>query len=912
MVIDQDLIYNLPVAVYGCDTDGYIEFFNKAASTLWAAEPVLGKDRWCGSKKMYTLDGTPIRPGSSPMAMALKEKHISNSVMMIERHDGERRYIIPNPQLRYKPDGNILGAVNTLIDITTQIEEQKNIAENAEQFTALANSIPNLAWMAHPDGSIYWYNQNWFDYTGTTIDEMTGWGWKAVHDPDYLPTVLENWKHSIEQGKPFEMVFPLKGADNKYRSFLTRVFPVHNELGEVLHWFGTNTDINEQKKYSEILEATLMESESQKQAILQFAPDAVVSIDAQGRVLSWNPEATNIFGWNEQEVLGKTLTETIIPDRYAKKHTLGMEHYLKTGDGPVINKLIEVFAVKKNKEEIPIELKISATNINGREIFIGFIRDISLRKKAEETIKNRTNQLIEAQQLAHIGSWAWDIPSDKIDWSDELYRIYGLIPQEFEANYENYIQLIHPEDRKNVHDIVQQAFAEHEPFNLHHKIIHPDGTERIIRSTGKVFTDEQGQTVKMTGTAQDVTEQKRKEAELKESEERFFKIFDNNPVPLSLTEIKTNKITYVNNLFCASFGYTKEEIIGHTVEELGLIGAEEYQRVISYIFSHLKETRNLEEIQSLSVEETENLLLRLKETDAMKDFEVQYTKKNGASFPAIVSFEVLRIDSKHYTVTSYMDITERKKAEEKLKKQNVELEKNNKELESFTYISSHDLQEPLRKIQLFADRILDSEYERLSDKGKDHFKRMQNAAEKMRLLIKDLLAYSHANTSKEDQEYINLNDIVEDVKLEFSESIAEKGAIIEVQELGEIKIFHFQIRQLMQNLIGNSLKFSRPGHPPHIRIESEFKNGIDLQNENLISGTNYCHIKFEDNGIGFKKEYQDKIFEVFKRLHGSNDYPGSGIGLAIVKKIVENHNGLITASSSTNKGAIFDIYLPVD
>lgn len=115
MTLDQELINNLPVAVYGCDADGYIEFYNKAAITLWGAEPVRGKDRWCGSVKMYTLDGTPIKPSSSPMALALKEKRIINSVMCIERHDGEKRYVIPNPQLRYKSDGNLLGAVNTLI-----------------------------------------------------------------------------------------------------------------------------------------------------------------------------------------------------------------------------------------------------------------------------------------------------------------------------------------------------------------------------------------------------------------------------------------------------------------------------------------------------------------------------------------------------------------------------------------------------------------------------------------------------------------------------------------------------------------------------------------------------------------------------------------------------------------------------
>ncbi|NNE76405.1 MAG: hypothetical protein HKN31_04965 [Pricia sp.] len=259
-----------------------------------------------------------------------------------------------------------------------------------------------------------------------------------------------------------------------------------------------------------------------------------------------------------------------------------------------------------------------------------------------------------------------------------------------------------------------------------------------------------------------------------------------------------------------------------------------------------------------------------------------------------------------------MDITERKKAEEKLKSQNEELEKMNKELEAFTYISSHDLQEPLRKIQLFAARILDSDFQQLSEKGKDYFERMQNAAERMQRLIQDLLSYSHANTSQDDLEFINLNSIVDDVILEFSETIAEKDAIIEVQELGEIQIFHFQFRQLMHNLIGNSLKFSRPGHPPHIRIESRVINGKHLKDDNIISDKKYYHLRLEDNGIGFDKEHQEKIFDVFQRLHGKNDYPGSGIGLAIVKKIVENHNGTITAGSAIDQGAIFDIYLPID
>ena len=135
-------------------------------------------------------------------------------------------------------------------------------------------------------------------------------------------------------------------------------------------------------------------------------------------------------------------------------------------------------------------------------------------------------------------------------------------------------------------------------------------------------------------------------------------------------------------------------------------------------------------------------------------------------------------------------------------------------------------------------------------------------------------------------------------------------ATIEATELGDANIIPFQFRQLMHNLIGNSLKFSTPDNPPHIKIKSETANGINLQNPHLSPQKKYCHISISDNGIGFESQYSEKIFEVFQRLHGKNEYNGTGIGLSIVKKIVENHEGLITATSELNKGATFDIYIP--
>lgn len=247
---------------------------------------------------------------------------------------------------------------------------------------------------------------------------------------------------------------------------------------------------------------------------------------------------------------------------------------------------------------------------------------------------------------------------------------------------------------------------------------------------------------------------------------------------------------------------------------------------------------------------------------------------------------------------------------EELKEKNTQLKNMNKELEAFTYISSHDLQEPLRKIQTFAGRISEKEEQNLSDQGKDYFARMQDAAKRMQILIQDLLNFSRISNTDRKFEYVDLNAIINEVKEELKEVIETKNAAIEVEILCKPKVISFQFRQLLYNLISNALKFSKSDVPTQIVITSLIAKGSELNNESLQAEKEYFHISVSDNGIGFEEHFSDKIFEVFQRLHDKSKYAGTGIGLAIVKKIVDNHNGIITAKSQLGKGALFDIYLP--
>lgn len=365
---------------------------------------------------------------------------------------------------------------------------------------------------------------------------------------------------------------------------------------------------------------------------------------------------------------------------------------------------------------------------------------------------------------------------------------------------------------------------------------------------------------------------------------------------LYIYDMKARLFTFINRQYTRLTGYTLKDMQAMNETTLSsLFHPEDQERMVA----HLKR-------------------LETAADDEIHEIEFRFKTKDGRWIWCIsrnAVFKRANDGSVHQVMGSFLDITERRKMEDALRRAHDELEVSvqertaelrwrNRELREFAYVASHDLQEPLRKIQTFGELLQNEAGETLSERAKDYLKRMRNAARRMQALVQSLLAYSRLSTGVSPYTSAELNEIVQKALDNLELKIEETGASITVEKLPRIETDPIQMIQLFQNLIGNALRFHHQNQTPWIRIESTSPLGSDT------ASSQYCEIRVQDNGIGFEEKYVDQIFRPFERLHGRHEYEGTGMGLAICQRIVERHGGRITAKSKPGKGTTFLITLP--
>jgi two-component system sensor kinase FixL len=298
-----------------------------------------------------------------------------------------------------------------------------------------------------------------------------------------------------------------------------------------------------------------------------------------------------------------------------------------------------------------------------------------------------------------------------------------------------------------------------------------------------------------------------------------------------------------------------------------------------------------------------------------------FHRQDGSSFPVEYVRTPIKENGKVVgTVVMFKDITERKLAEDKLGQKAAELARSNGELEQFAFVASHDLQEPLRKIQAFGDRLkIKCEAVKLEE-GRDYLERMQNAAARMQTLINDLLTFSRVIRSSQPFVPVDLDIVTREVLGDLEHRIERSKADVQVSKLPTIDADPLQMRQLLQNLIGNALKFQPAGAAPVVKIDAKIVKRCEIREDTVFPNSplntspddKFCLLTVQDNGIGFEEQYLEKIFAVFQRLHGRSEYEGTGVGLAVCRRITDRHGGIITAQSKPGEGATFVVILPVE
>ena len=566
------------------------------------------------------------------------------------------------------------------------------------------------------------------------------------------------------------------------------------------------------------------------------------------------------------------------------------------------------------------------------------VRRLLQASRAVEELRQQTEraQLSEerlrlALDAAQMGTWDWDVQLDRVIHSETTEALHGLAPGSFEGTFNSFLKSVHPDDREEVTQSLRSTLVEGAEYNIEFRVIWPDGSIHWVASKGQVYYDNLDQPVRMTGINMDITNRKQAQEELQRQNLRsqlFAEVTLKIRQSLHIEDILQTAVNEVQRILASDRvlifqlepdglgkivteavapGYPS--VLGRKVTD-GYLASEylnQYRQGRVYTIDNVEKADVppcfIEFMQNFDIKAKLAVPILLKEqlwgllvahqcnrTRHWSSFETDLLKQLADQIGIALAQAQLLEQETH---------------------QRQALTHSNTELENFAHVASHDLQEPLRKILTFGERLQSKYGEVLTDQGCDYLERMQKAAQRMQTLIHDLLTLSRITTQAQPFVAVDLAQIVQEVLSDLEVCLEQSQGQVEVGELPTLNSDALQMRQLMQNLIGNALKFHRKGEPPKVRIYSEQLKGDNQPALGDVAKPTHCQICVEDNGIGFDTQYLERIFQAFHRLHGRNDYEGTGMGLAICRKIVERHNGSISAHSTLGQGSTFIVTLPL-
>jgi PAS domain S-box-containing protein len=634
-------------------------------------------------------------------------------------------------------------------------------------------------------------------------------------------------------------------------------------------------DVTERKRAGQLL----MESEALKGAILESSIDCVIAMNHEGKVIEWNPAAEKTFGYSRADVLGREMSELIIPSALREKHRQGLARFLATGEGPVLGKRIEMTAMRADGREFPAELAITRIQRDGPPAFTGYVRDITDRKLAEKALRESEARKSAILETALDAILSIDPEGRVHEWNPAAEKIFGY--GKAEAIGRKMDELIIP---TSLREYYRDSLAEYLMTGVGSLLGRPievtltraDRTE--FRAELSITRNSWDERTLYTCFIRDITERKRAE----EARNQLAAIVESSDDAI-ISKTLDGTIVSWNAGAERIFGYSAEEATGRLITLL------------------IPPELHDEELQ---------IREKLKRGGPVEHYETLRLPKDGSRIHVSLTISPIKDSNGRIIGASKIarDITERKRAEEEIRKLNAELEQRviertaqleaiNQELESFTYSVSHDLRAPLRAMQGLANALLEDYVKSLDETGRDYARRIVFAAGRMETLIQDLLAYSRLSRVDLELRPVDLGLVFAEVQHQLGLDIPGRNAHFSMEgELPSVVGHRATLVQVVSNLVSNGIKFVAPGVTPHVKLRGEDRG-------------ERVRLWVEDNGIGIAPEYQQRVFRIFERLHGIETYPGTGIGLAIVQKGAERLGARVGVESALDCGSKFWVEL---
>lgn len=761
--------------------------------------------------------------------------------------------------------------------------------ESERRYRELIESLPQLVWTCRVDGPCDYLSPQWVAYTGILEQPQLGYGWlEQIHPDDREPTIAR-WKATTGVGLPFDVEFRIRRHDGVYRWFKTRAEPLRDADGKIVKWFGTNTDIHDRKTAEEQLLSSLREIGELKLALDEHAIVAVT--DAQGRITSVNDKFCAISQYSRAELLGQD--HRFVNSRYHPKEFF-RELWATISGGRVWHGEI------RNRAKDGTFYWVDTTIVpflgdDGRpRQYVAIRADITERKRIEAVLRQSKEELeirvqkrtaelklsneelaraSERMQLATragaLGIWEWSVPENQLVWDDTMYRLYGIDRTAFSGAYEAWSHSVHPDDRAGAEHALQEAVSGKAEFDTTYRIVRPDGAVRHIAAAALVHRDAATRVLRMVGINFDITEQREAELALRANETLLREFVTHAPAAIAMLDTDMRYLQ-ASERWLTDYKLAGADIIGRSHYEVFPDVPERWKRIHQRVLAGA-----IERCEDDPFPRAGGGLEWLQ-------WEARPWRRADGNVGGLLFFTQV--------------ITARKQMELQLQQQKEQLEHSNRDLEQFAYVASHDLQEPLRAVGGCA-QILERRYkDQLDAPANELIHHIVEGAGRMQTLILDLLAYSRVGTEGKGFAPVESAAALAQALDDLRTAITETGAKVTAGSLPLVEADPSQLAQLFQNLVGNAIKY-RSNRPPVIEVAATAAPGQWI-------------FSVRDNGIGIEPRYFDRIFVLFQRLHTRSEYPGTGIGLALCKKIVERHRGRMWVESVPGAGATFYFTLP--